>query len=120
MYGIATSQDDGSYCFVSEMPVSYPIPTDGPVGELLRSCNRRDIRPAHIHFIVTADGYEKLQTHLFVDDDPYLDADAVFALKDELVVSFEHSTDERLRTEFGLPDEFRTLDFDFVLVRNEL
>jgi protocatechuate 3,4-dioxygenase beta subunit len=116
MYGIVTSQDDGSYGFVSELPVCYPIPTDGPVGELLNACNRKEMRPAHMHFIVSADGYHKLQTHLFADDDPYLDSDAVFALKDELIVRFEKSTDAGLAAQFGLPAEYRTLDFDFVLL----
>jgi hydroxyquinol 1,2-dioxygenase len=116
MYGVITSQSDGSYCFVAELPVSYSIPTDGPVGELLKASNRKDIRPAHMHFIVTADGYQKLQTHLFSDEDPYLDSDAVFALKDELIVRFEKSTDVDIAAQFGLPEEFRVLDFDFVLV----
>ena len=116
MYGVVTSQEDGNYCFVSEMPVSYSVPTDGPVGELLRACNRQAMRPAHIHFIVTADGYQKLQTHLFADEDPYLESDAVFALKDELIVHFEKSTDAILATQFGLPEEFRILNFDFVLL----
>mgnify|MGYP006084830615 CR=1 FL=1 len=116
MYGVVTSQDDGSYCFVAELPVSYSIPTDGPVGQLLKACNRKDMRPAHIHFIVEAHGYQRLQTHLFCDDDPYLDSDAVFALKDELIVRFEKSTDVDVAREFGLPEKFRILDFDFVLV----
>ncbi|MEH6583694.1 MAG: dioxygenase [Halioglobus sp.] len=116
MYGVVTSQDDGSYCFVAQLPVSYSIPTDGPVGELLKASNRNGIRPAHIHFLVTADGYQRLQTHLFSDEDPYLDADAVFALKDELIVRFEKSSDVDMAAQFGLPEEFRILDFDFVLV----
>ena len=118
MYGVVTSQADGSYCFVTEMPVCYPIPTDGPVGELLSVCNRRELRPAHMHFIVAAQGYHTLQTHLFADDDPFLDSDAVFALKDELIVCFEKRADAQLAAQFGLPDEFRTLDFDFVLCAN--
>lgn len=116
MYGVVNSQDDGRYCFVAELPVSYSIPTDGPVGELLNACNRKDMRPAHMHFIVEADGYQRLQTHLFCDDDPHLDSDAVFALKDELIVRFEKSSDVNMAEQFGLPEAFRILDFDFVLV----
>ena len=74
------------------------------------------MRPAHMHFIVSADGYQKLQTHLFSDEDPHLGADAVFALKDELIVHFEKSSDADIAAQFGLPEEFRVLDFDFVLV----
>jgi hydroxyquinol 1,2-dioxygenase len=116
MYGVVTSQDDGRYCFVAELPVSYSIPTDGPVGELLNACNRKGIRPAHMHFIVEADGYQRLQTHLFCDGDPYLDSDAVFALKDELIVHFEISANANIAAQFALPEEFQILDFDFVLV----
>ena len=116
MYGVASSQANGRYCFVSEMPVCYPIPVDGPVGELLAASNRHNMRPAHMHFIVEAAGYQRLQTHLFDSSDPHLEADAVFATKQSLVVNFAHSEDAGLAQEFGLPTEFRTLDFDFVLL----
>ncbi len=116
MCGVVTTKEDGSYCFVSEMPICYSIPTDGPVGELLSACNRHSMRPAHIHYIVTAEGFQHLQTHIFSDEDPYLSADAVFATKDSLIRHFERESDVATAEQFNLPDEYRSLDHDFVLV----
>jgi hydroxyquinol 1,2-dioxygenase len=81
----------GEYRFWSVRPAPYPIPADGPVGELLAATGRSPMRPAHLHFKVTAPGYSPLVTHIFPAGDPYLDRDAVFGVKDELVVDFaEH------------------------------
>ena len=85
MRGIFTTDAEGNYTFVTEKPLSYSIPTDGPVGDLLRTSSRHGMRPAHIHFIVSADGYESLTTHVFSDGDEYLDSDAVFATKSSLI-----------------------------------
>jgi hydroxyquinol 1,2-dioxygenase len=82
------SETDGGWWFWSVRPEAYPIPTDGPVGDLLAAANRSPMRPAHIHFKVTADGYEPLITHVFVAGDPYLDSDAVFGVKNELIAEF--------------------------------
>ena len=117
LYGNVKAKEDGSYCFVSELPVSYPIPVDGPVGELMQACKRQPMRPAHTHFIVSAEGYQQLQTQLFRCDDTYLHDDPVFAVKEELIVEFNASRDEQLAMEFGLPEEFRILEFDFILTR---
>lgn len=118
MCGILHTEEDGSYCFVTEVPICYSIPNDGPVGELLRGCNRHSMRPAHIHMIVTADGYERLQTHIFSDEDPYLSADAVFATKDDLIVHFEESSDQELAARYNLPAQHRTLELDLVLIKS--
>jgi hydroxyquinol 1,2-dioxygenase len=80
--------DDGRWWFWSVRPEAYPIPTDGPVGDLLGAANRSPMRPAHVHFKASADGYETLTTHVFVAGDPYLDSDAVFGVKDELITEF--------------------------------
>lgn len=80
---------DGRYDFLTVKPVSYPIPTDGPVGAMLERMGRHPYRPAHIHFIVSAPGYRKLVTHIFVAGDPYLESDAVFGVKESLIVPFE-------------------------------
>ncbi|MGJ7449559.1 hypothetical protein [Aquipuribacter sp. MA13-13] len=82
------SDADGSYRFWSVLPASYPIPDDGPVGDLLAAAGRSSYRPAHIHFMVTADGMRTLVTHVFVAGDPYLGSDAVFGVKDSLVLDF--------------------------------
>ena len=73
-------------------PVHYQIPTDGPVGEMLRATNRHPWRPAHVHFVVSAEGYEPVTTHIFDSVDPYLKSDAVFGVKDSLIVDFEQHT----------------------------
>jgi hydroxyquinol 1,2-dioxygenase len=83
------SDADGKYWFHTIMPHSYPIPVDGPVGDLLRAMGRPWIRPGHVHFIVSAPGYETLTTHLFDSKDPHLDSDPVFGVKSSLIVDFK-------------------------------
>jgi hydroxyquinol 1,2-dioxygenase len=79
---------DGAFRFRTVLPTAYPIPTDGPVGRLLRAARRSAMRPAHLHFRIQADGYQRLTTHLFVAGDPHLDADPVFGVRESLVVPF--------------------------------
>ena len=86
--GRITTDAQGRYAFWTIKPVSYPIPTDGPVGKMLLKMGRHPYRPAHTHMIVSGAGYEPVTTHLFVKGDPYLESDAVFAVKDSLVVDF--------------------------------
>jgi len=102
--GHLTTDADGNYSFRAVKPVAYPIPVDGPVGELLRAAGRGWMRPAHIHFMVTAPGYRRLITHVFEAGDPYLQEDAVFGVKDSLVTDFtEH------------PDGHYSVTYDLVL-----
>jgi hydroxyquinol 1,2-dioxygenase len=98
------SDSEGRFWFRTIRPSPYPIPTDGPVGLLLRAAGRSPMRPAHIHFRVAADGYETLTTHVFAAGDPFLDTDAVFGVKESLVVPFATSEDARC-----------TLEYNFVL-----
>jgi catechol 1,2-dioxygenase len=93
--GIFTTGEDGRYSFVGIKPVSYPIPHDGPVGKMLAALGRHPYRPAHMHFIVTAERFETVVTHTFVGDDPYLASDAVFGVKETLVAPFERVDDGR-------------------------
>jgi hydroxyquinol 1,2-dioxygenase len=79
---------DGSFGFIAVRPVPYPIPDDGPVGQMLRAAGRHPWRPAHIHMIVRANGHRTLTTHIFDADSEYLDSDAVFAVKPSLVRRF--------------------------------
>jgi len=83
------SDQAGRFTFRTIVPCSYPVPTDGPVGELLRAGNRHAMRPAHIHFLLRAPGAEPLVTHLFVAGDDYLDSDAVFGVKPSLIARLE-------------------------------
>ena len=105
----------GRYWFRSIKPTFYPVPTDGPVGVMLRRMGRHPYRPGHIHMIVSAAGYSPVTTHLFVADSQYLDSDAVFGMKESLVVRFE-------RHDAGVgPDgqqmdtPFYTVNYDFRL-----
>ena len=79
---------DGRFLIRTVRPVYYAIPTDGPVGRMLEATNRHPWRPAHIHFVVSAEGYEAVTTHIFDDADPYLESDTVFAVKDSLMCTF--------------------------------
>lgn len=91
--GVFITGPDGSYSFQGIKPVSYPIPDDGPVGQMLGHLGRHPYRPAHMHYLVTADGFQKLVTHTFVGDDFYLTSDAVFGVKQTLVAPFERLSD---------------------------
>ena len=84
---------DGRFYFRTILPCSYPIPTDGPVGEMIIQTLRHAMRPAHVHFLVNAPGYQPLITHVFMEGDKYLDSDVVFGVKDELVAKIERRTD---------------------------
>lgn len=89
--GRIRADDQGRYAFWTVKPVSYAIPTDGPVGAMLLRMGRHPYRPAHTHMIVSAPGFRSVTTHLFVEGDPYLESDAVFGVKQSLVVAFrEH------------------------------
>lgn len=82
------SDEQGRYRFWGVRPVPYPIPHDGPVGRLLETAGRGPMRPAHLHFMVDAPGYRRLVTHIFVRGCEYLGKDAVFGVKDSLIVDF--------------------------------
>ena len=106
--GIFTTGADGVYAFRGIKPVSYPIPDDGPVGQLLAALGRHPYRPAHMHFIITAPGYDTIVTHTFVEGDPYLESDAVFGVKESLVASYRPGGDSGTT--------WRT-SFDFVMAK---
>ncbi|GAA4516241.1 dioxygenase [Nonomuraea ferruginea] len=109
---LLTTGDDGAYWFRTVKPSSYPVPTDGPVGELLRAIGRHPMRPAHVHIKVQAAGHRPLTTHIFVAGDPYLGSDAAFAVKDALVTDFLPSAGAR----FGMDGPFLAAEFDIRLV----
>jgi protocatechuate 3,4-dioxygenase beta subunit len=116
--GLFTADGEGRYVFRSVVPRYYPIPDDGPVGELLAATARHPYRPAHLHFLVSAPGYRPVTTHVFVADSPYLDSDAVFGVKDSLVRDVPEVDDAARAAELGLPNPFRTLTFDIALLRD--
>ena len=114
--GLFTAGQDGAYWFRTIVPTHYPIPTDGPVGEMLVATGRHAFRPAHIHFIVTAPGHRDLTTHIFVAGSEYIESDTVFAVKKSLVVDFEEVTDEALAAKWHVGQvPFRHADFDIIM-----
>jgi hydroxyquinol 1,2-dioxygenase len=116
MRGLFRTDSEGRYQVRTKRPVHYQIPSDGPVGELLRATNRHPWRPAHTHFVISAEGYEPVTTHLFDSIDPYLNEDAVFGVKDSLIVNFEeHKTRDEAAKKYGLEPPFCTTEYDFVL-----
>ena len=116
MRGRFRSDAEGRYLIRTVLPVNYPIPSDGPVGHMLKATGRHPWRPAHIHFVVSADGYEPVTTHIFDRTDPYLQSDAVFAVKDSLICDFvrhEEANPEARKT--GVEPPFYAAHFDFRL-----
>lgn len=110
------TDEHGRYAIRSVVPVSYPIPTDGPVGDLLQATGRHPWRPAHLHFMLDAPGHRRLVTHVFNDDDPYIDSDAVFGVKDSLRVAYEpRSASDPVAAQFDIGTDFHLAQFDFVL-----
>lgn len=91
--GVFVTDSNGEYSFETIKPVPYPIPADGPVGKMLIEMGRHPYRPSHIHFIIEAEGYKKLVTHLFASDSEYLDSDTVFGVKESLIIDFEKRSD---------------------------
>jgi catechol 1,2-dioxygenase len=114
--GIFTTDADGRYWFKSVRPKYYPIPDDGPVGKLLGQMGRHPYRPAHIHFIVGAAGFEPITTHIFTPDCPYLHSDAVFGVKQDLIADFHAVDDPARASELGFSNPFQAVTCDFVLV----
>lgn len=112
---------DGRYLFSTIRPAPYTVPDDGPAGELLKATGRHPWRPSHLHFIVSAPGHKTLVTEVFPSDDPYLDEDAVFGVRERLIMEYKPGKNHK-----NLPDdlnikqalagqEYFTVDFDFLL-----
>jgi protocatechuate 3,4-dioxygenase beta subunit len=108
--GVFEAGTGGRYAFRTARPVSYPIPTDGPVGDLLRATARGCWRAAHIHAIVSAPGHRPVTTHIFDAENPYLGSDAVFGVRDSLVRSFRPAGPD------DPPDVSFVAEMDFSLV----
>jgi catechol 1,2-dioxygenase len=113
--GLFTTDADGRYWFRTVKPAYYPIPTDGPVGQLLDATSRHPNRPGHIHFIGAAKGHHPVTTHAFVADSEWIDSDAVFAVKSSLLIDFPLVDDAGLAESFGVTAPFHRARFDIVL-----
>ena len=116
--GLFTTDAEGRFWFRTIVPSYYPIPTDGPVGELLAATRRHPYRPAHIHFIVAADGHRTLTTHIFVGDSEYIDSDAVFAVKKSLITEFVEVDDPEQAARYQVSNPFRLADVQIALSKD--
>lgn len=119
-HGIQTTDADGRYGFTTVKPVSYEVPTDGPVGDILDATGRHAWRPSHLHYIVTAQGYRPLVTEIFPDDDPYLDEDTVFGVRSDLVMNYVEQPAASFPKGYALSGKivapYLVADFDLKLV----
>ena len=113
--GVFRSTSDGSYWFRSVKPRHYPIPSDGPVGRMLEKLGRHPNRAAHMHFIVTAPGFEPVITHIFTPDCQYLPEDAVFGVKHDLIADFILVDDAKQAQQIGLQAPYWSVEWNFTL-----
>ena len=119
-HALFTSDADGNYHFTTAKPVVYTVPTDGPVGDLLKATGRHPWRPSHLHYIVKAEGFKTLVTEVFPADDPYLDQDTVFGVRDDLIMRYEPKpADSFPSSGFDLcgsvTEDYLLVEFDLVL-----
>lgn len=106
---------DGYYEFTTIKPVSYKVPTDGPVGRMLDLQGRHAWRPSHLHYKVSAEGHRNLITEVFCEEDEYIEEDAVFGVRKSLAVPYKQISSEEEAKKYGIPSPFYKVDFDFDL-----
>jgi catechol 1,2-dioxygenase len=116
--GVFRTGTDGKYHFWGAKPRFYPIPDDGPVGQLLGKLGRHPFRPAHLHYILEAKGFDTLVTHIFDPDDDYINSDAVFGVKESLMAKFDLINDPKRIVEENANGPFYEVIYDFVLSRH--
>ena len=118
-HGLMKPDEKGWYGFTTVKPVEYTVPTDGPVGKLLEAAGRHPWRPSHLHYIIKAPGYKTLVTEVFPDDDPYLNQDTVFGVRDDLVMTYVPQKAEDFPEGFELSgkvtEDYIRVDFDLRL-----
>jgi hydroxyquinol 1,2-dioxygenase len=120
-HGLISVGADGRYAFTTVKPVEYTVPTDGPVGDILRACGRHPWRPSHLHYIVKAPGYRSLVTEIFPDNDPYLDQDTVFGVRNDLVMKYHQKEPSEFPAGMALSgkinEPFLSVTFDVTLAK---
>ena len=109
------TDEQGGYRFWSIKPTYYPVPADGPVGDMLRAMGRHPNRPGHVHMMVYAKGHVPLTTHLFAADSPYLDSDAVFGVRDSLIVPYAKHAPGTAPDGRVMKQAYHTAQYDFAL-----
>ena len=115
---VIRSNDQGIFYFTAVVPVPYPIPDDGPVGDMLKMLNRHPNRPGHIHFMIDSPGYDKLVTALYPRGDPYETSDPVFGVKESLIVDLG-TVDAQTAAAYNIPEGTKLLSYNFVLASDE-
>ena len=119
-HGLQTTGADGRYAFTTAKPIEYTVPSDGPVGKILNACGRHPWRPSHLQFIIKAEGYQTLVTEIFSEDDPYLDQDTVFGVREDLVMKYKEMAPDSFPPGFELSgsinENYLRVDFDLTLV----
>jgi hydroxyquinol 1,2-dioxygenase len=119
MRGIYHTQADGSYSVRTVAPISYTIPMDGPVGALMARTDMSHMRPAHIHFAISAPGYHYLVTHLFQKGDAFIENDVVYGVKDALIVEFVKKPPGKASNGEMVDTPFYEVKYDFVLEQKQ-
>ncbi|WP_137130922.1 intradiol ring-cleavage dioxygenase [Rhizobium sp. FY34] len=115
MRGSFRTDVDGRFWFWSVKPKYYPIPNDGPVGQMLEAQGRHPFRPEHVHFMIEAPGFQTLVTHVFIDGDPYLESDVVFGVKTSLVTRYRECQPGTAPDGTQMDRPYLVLDYDFIL-----
>ena len=115
MRGLYRSQGDGSYAVRTVAPIAYTIPMDGTVGEVMNRTNISHMRPAHIHFAISAPGYRGCVTHLFQNGDEFIETDVVYGVKAPLIVEFVKKPPGKTPTGETVSTPFYEVRYDFVL-----
>jgi hydroxyquinol 1,2-dioxygenase len=115
MRGLYRSQPDGGYAIRTVAPIAYTIPMDGTVGELMERTNISHMRPAHIHFAISAPGYHACVTHLFRKGDEFIETDVVYGVKEPLIVQFIERPPGKAPTGETVSTPFYEIKYDFVL-----
>ena len=120
-HALMKTDENGRYAFTTVRPVIYTVPDDGPVGDILRAAGRHPWRPSHLHYIVSAKGYRTLVTEVFPDDDPYLDGDTVFGVRDDLIMTYVKQPAGSFPEGFALSgtvdEAYSRVDFDITLAK---
>ena len=119
MRGRFRADGEGCFRFWSVRPKYYPIPSDGPVGDMLAAQGRHPFRPEHVHFMIAAPGFQTLVTHVFIDGDPYLDSDVVFGVKNSLVTRYRECDAGTAPDGSEVPVPYLVLEYDFVMTPGE-
>lgn len=113
--GLFETDDNGQFWFRAVKPKYYAIPDDGPVGRMLEALGRHPFRPAHLHFILSAEGYKTVVTHIFDPADPYIASDAVFGVKESLLATFKRTDDAQAAARYQTSAPYWDVEQNFVL-----